>query len=170
MGEMAQRIVKLDVGDLVKILNEAFAEEWLAYYQYWIGARIGAGQMRPSIVEEFKKHAKEEREHCELLADRIIQLGGTPLINPDDWSKLAKCKYDAPVNENIRVIVEQILDSERCAIGRYQGICDMCCCKDFETFRISAFILSQEIDHEQDMEDFLKDMKIAKEYFEKTTI
>ena len=31
MGEMAQRISKVDKEELLKILNCAFAEEWLAY-------------------------------------------------------------------------------------------------------------------------------------------
>lgn len=165
MGEMAQKIVKLDVSELIRILNEAYAEEWLAYYQYWLGARLAAGQMRSPIVEEFKEHAKEEREHAELLADRIIQLGGTPVLNPEDWSKLAKCKYDAPVQEDTKTLVEQNLASERCAVGRYQAICDMCCCKDFETFRIASYILKEELEHEQEMEDFLKDMDKARQYF-----
>ena len=46
MGDMAQKIVKLDISELIRVLNEAFSEEWLAYYQYWIGARVAQGQMR----------------------------------------------------------------------------------------------------------------------------
>lgn len=166
MGDMAQKIVKLDVSELIKVLNEAYAEEWLAYYQYWLGARVAAGQMRPAIVKEFSEHAKEEREHAEMLAARILQLGGTPVNNPDDWSKLAKCKYEAPLQEDTFTLVSQNLTAERCAVGRYQGICDMCFGKDYETFRIAAHILQEEIEHEQEMEDFLKDMSVAKNYFE----
>lgn len=39
MGEMAKKISKVDNKELLDILNVAYAEEWLAYYQYWIGAR-----------------------------------------------------------------------------------------------------------------------------------
>lgn len=166
MGEMAKRIVKEDLSELLRVLNEAYAEEWLAYYQYWLGARLATGQMRGGVVAEFKEHAKQEREHAELLAERIIQLGGTPVLNPADWSKIAKCKYDEPINEDTLTLVKQNLDSERCAIGRYQGICDMCFGKDYETFRISEHILKEEIEHEQEMEDFLKDMAVAKQYYD----
>ncbi len=165
MGDMAQKIVKLEVPDLLRVLNEAYAEEWLAYYQYWLGARVAEGQMRTSVAEEFKEHAREKREHAELLADRIIQLGGTPVANPEDWGKFAKCRYDAPVNPETQTLVEQNLAAERCAVGRYQGICDMCYGKDYETFRIASHILQQEIEHEQEMEDFLKDMAVAKKYY-----
>ena len=31
MGEMAQKIAGVNVKDLLEILNQAYAEEWLAY-------------------------------------------------------------------------------------------------------------------------------------------
>ena len=166
MGEMAKRITKIDTEELVKILNQAYAEEWLAYYQYWLGAKVAAGQMRSNIIEEFEEHAKEELEHANMLADRIIQLGGTPVLHPDDWSKLAKCKYEAPSQEDTFILVKQNLDAERCAVGRYQGICDLTFGKDFETYRIVEHLLKDELAHEQEMEDFLKDMKIAKDFYQ----
>ena len=159
---MARRISKTDVNDLIKTLNEAYAEEWLAYYQYFIGAKLAEGMLRPNVVEEFEEHAHQEYEHASMIADRIIQLGGTPVLNPDDFSKLAKCKYEAPLNEDTLSLVKQNLDAERCAIGRYQGICDMTFSKDYETYRVSEHILKEEIEHEQEMEDFLKDMEIIK--------
>ena len=54
-----------------------------------------------------------------LVADRIIQLGGTPVINPNEWTKLARCSYDEPSDSYIEVILEQNLKGERCAIQRY---------------------------------------------------
>jgi bacterioferritin len=38
MGTKGKEIVKLDAGNLINLLNKAFADEWLAYYQYWVGA------------------------------------------------------------------------------------------------------------------------------------
>ena len=34
---------KLDVDNLLSQLNAALAEEWLAYYQYWVGALVVEG-------------------------------------------------------------------------------------------------------------------------------
>ena len=167
MGDMAKKIVRLDVSDIIRALNEAYAEEWLAYYQYWIGAKLASGQFKKGVEEEFLEHAKEELEHADMLANRILQLGGVPVINPDDFSKIAKCKYEAPLNEDTLSLVTQNLASERCAIGRYQGICEMCFGKDFETFSISKHILKEELEHEKEMEDFLKDMNDAKVFYQK---
>ena len=50
---------KLDVESLISQLNAALAEEWLAYYQYWIGALVVEGAMRPNVQSEFEEHAND---------------------------------------------------------------------------------------------------------------
>ncbi len=159
MGEVAQRICKLEKEEVIKMLNIAFAEEWLAYYQYWLGSKVAKGIERPKIAKELKEHGEEELKHADWLAERIIQLGGTPLLDPSEWKETAQCKYEAPTDGNTEILVSQNLTGERCAIGRYQQICDKCRDKDIETYRISEKILKEEIEHEQEMEDFLTDFK-----------
>ena len=90
MGKKAVEIVDLDVKKLIEILNQALSEEWLAYYQYWIGARVMSGPMHGEIEKELYKHANEELNHAEMLANRIIELDGTPVLSPKDWPHLAK--------------------------------------------------------------------------------
>ena len=63
---------KLDVESLISQLNAALAEEWLAYYQYWVGALVVEGAMRADVQGEFEEHAEEERRHAQLLADRYL--------------------------------------------------------------------------------------------------
>lgn len=162
MGEMAKKIVKNDLEELINTLNQAFSEEWLAYYQYWLGAKVAAGAMRPEVVAEFEEHAGEELKHAGWIADRIIQLGGIPVLSPEDWFKLSHCKYMPPENPNTCALLAENLDAERCAIGRYEGICDMTHGKDYETFRLSEKILKEEIEHEQELEDFIHDIEICK--------
>lgn len=162
MGEMAQKISKINQDELLKILNSAYAEEWLAYYQYWLGAKVAEGIERIKIAEEFMEHAEEELKHAGWLAERIIQLGGTPVLNPEEWQKIAVCKYDAPADRNTETLVAQNLVAERCAVARYQQICEMCGKEDIETFRISEKILKEEIEHEQEMEDFTADFAYYK--------
>jgi len=159
MGEFAQKISKTDKKELLEILHCAFAEEWLAYYQYWIGAKIAEGLERPKVEEEFNEHAKQELKHADWLADRIIQLGENPILNPDEWKKYAKCRYEIPNSPDTKILVTQNLASERCAIERYQQICEMCHQGDYETFRLARKILKEELEHEQEMEDFEADFK-----------
>lgn len=165
MGVAAQKICNLEKVNLLDILNQAYAEEWLAYYQYWIGSQVICGPMRPLVQEEFMKHAKEELEHAKMISDRIIQLGGTPLLAPSEWSKQAKCHYEVPRNETTMALLKQNLDSERCAIARYQQICETCFGKDYDTFDMSLKILHEELDHEQDWEDFIKDLEESTKFY-----
>ena len=80
---------KLDVESLISQLNAALSEEWLAYYQYWVGALVVEGAMRADVQGEFEEHAEEERRHAQLLADRIIELEGVPVLDPKKWFELA---------------------------------------------------------------------------------
>ena len=162
MGETAQHISKVNKEELLNILNIAYSEEWLAYYQYWIGAQVAKGPMRKEIAEEFLEHANEELKHAQLLVNRIIQLGGTPVIDPNEWEKQALCKYASPTDEYVETLLKQNLVAERCAISRYQQICDMTHGKDYETFRISEKILKDEIEHEQEIEGFAEDIEITR--------
>ena len=49
MGKQAIHVASVDVSKLLEMLNAALSEEWLAYYQYWIGARLMEGPMRSEI-------------------------------------------------------------------------------------------------------------------------
>lgn len=161
MGEMAKKIVKIDIEKLIGTLNEAYAEEWLAYYQYWLAAKVAFGLERVQIVEEFMEHAKEELKHAGWLADRIIQLGGAPLLQPQQWNEEARCKYITPHNFDVVSLLHDNLTAERCAITRYEELCQLTHNADYETFRLSEKILQEEIEHEQELEDFLADVENA---------
>ena len=82
MGQKGRSIVKMDVDELINLLNKALSDEWLAYYQYWIGAKVVKGPMKDAVIAELTLHATEELGHAELLSTRIIQLGGTPVLIP----------------------------------------------------------------------------------------
>jgi len=167
MGRQAIDVASVDVKKLLKMLNAALSEEWLAYYQYWIGARIMEGPMRSEVEPELLLHANQELNHAVLVVNRIIQLGGTPVINPAEWTKLAHCSYDEPSDPYIEVILEQNLKGERCAISRYQGIADFTNGKDHSTYQMAVQILNEELEHENDIEDWITDIRRMKEEFMK---
>ena len=167
MGRKAIEILNLDVDKLIKMLNEALAEEWLAYYQYWIGARLMEGPMRSEVEQKLLIHATEELNHAVLVVDRIIQLGGTPVLNPADWFKLSSCDYEVPNDPYIETILQQNLKGERCAIQRYKDIADFTQGKDHITFQIATSILSDELEHEEDIEGWIADIDRLKEDIKK---
>src|SRR4030066_2103913 len=115
MGEIGRAIVKMDVDELINLLNKAYCDEWLAYYQYWIGAKVVKGPMKEAAITELEQHATEELNHALLLTGRIIQLGGTPVTKPADWYKMTNCGYEAPDDPFIRIILEQNIKGEHWA-------------------------------------------------------
>ena len=156
---------KLDVKSLIDQLNAALSEEWLAYYQYWVGALIVEGAMRANVQSEFEEHAEEERHHAQLIADRIIELEGIPVLDPKKWFELARCKYESPTAFDSVSLLNQNVSSERCAILRYQQIADFTDGKDYTTCDIAKHILAEEEDHEQDLQNYLNDIARMKESF-----
>lgn len=167
MKIVSAEVHTVDVKKLIATLNVALSEEWLAYYQYWVGARVMEGPMRGEIEAEFLKHANEELSHAEKLITRIIELGGTPVLDPADWQKMARCQYEAPVDGYVESVLEQNLMAERCAIKRYQGIADYTSGIDYATAKMAVDILEDELEHQNDIIAFQKDIASMKRSIEK---
>lgn len=163
MGTKGREIVGVDIKELIKLLNKALADEWQAYYQYWVGSKVAVGRMRGIVAEELAEHANEELEHANKLTERIIQLGGTPLLNPEQWKKAANCGYDEPSNPNTKKLLEQNISGEQCAIGVYRKLLKFVEGKDVLTAHLVLEILEDEVKHEEDLEAMLEDMKIKVE-------
>lgn len=159
MGQSSKKIIGVDSDKLIGMLNEALAEEWLAYYQYWIGARVMEGPMRSEIEPELLVHADQELGHATQVVGRIIQLGGTPVLDPAQWPKLSGCSYEAPSDPYIEEVLKQNLNGERCAIKRYSDLADFTDGKDHSTHQMAINILNEELEHEQDIEDWIGDLE-----------
>ena len=160
MAEIGRSIVKMNVDELINLLNKALADEWLAYYQYWIGAKVVKGPMKDAVMSELNLHATEELSHAQLLVDRIIQLGGTPLLTPEDWMKMTNCGYDAPVDPYVEEILEQNIKGEQCAIRTYNALLDITREKDPVTYDIIVQIITDEVEHEEDLMALREDLEL----------
>ncbi len=163
MGTKGRALVGKNVDNLIDMLNKALADEWLAYYQYWLGAKVAKGPMRGTVSAELLEHATEELGHAELLADRILQLGGTPVLTPQDWYKLTNCGYETPEDPYVEVLLEQNIKGEQCAIKVYQELVEFTQGIDPVTYEIVLSILTDEITHEEDLEAIVEDIQLMKE-------
>ena len=159
MGTKGREILGIDVNELINLLNKALSDEWLAYYQYWVGSKIVKGPMKDDVITELVQHAGDELRHAEMLATRIVQLGGTPVIKPEDWYKLTNCGYDAPEDPFVKKILEQNIKGEQCAITTYNKLQTIVKDKDPVTFNIVIQILQDEIEHEDDLEGLQDDLE-----------
>ena len=160
MGTKGREIIGMNVEELLRLLNQAYASEWLAYYQYWLGAKVIKGPMKDAVVAELDLHATEELSHAQLLAARIIQLGGTPVTTPRDWFDLSPCKYDPPDDPYVKTILEQNIAGEQCAIATYKNLMDITKDKDMVTYNLALTILEQEVEHEEDLQSLQEDLEL----------
>ncbi|MCX5709897.1 MAG: ferritin-like domain-containing protein [Candidatus Omnitrophica bacterium] len=158
MGKQARAIVDLSLKDLVKDLNKAYADEWLAFYLYWFMAQTVSGKGYEDMAEFLNKIAKEELEHATELADLIIKLGDVPIANPMDLEKNANAPYLMPpkntadYNRIIRIVTE----AEAGAIEVYNKIAKKTLGKDNVTYQLVTHILSEEVNHEEIFENLME--------------
>ena len=151
MGTKGRALVGEHADKIIELLNRALCDEWLAYYQYYIESKVIKGIMKDAAIVELTQHAADELRHAGLIADRIIQLGGTPILDPKDWFDKSVCGYKAPTEPDVLKILEDAIHGEQCAISIYSQLADMTQGKDIVTYDIVSQILADEVEHEEDL-------------------
>jgi bacterioferritin len=163
MGTKGRAIVGMKVERVVELLNKAFADEWLAYYQYWLGTKVIAGPMKDAVIAELMQHAADELRHADMVSNRILQLGGTPLTTPKQWFEMTNCGYDEPSDPFVKKILEQNIKGEQCAISVYHALIEEVGMKDPVTYNMTVQILQDEVEHEEDLQAMLEDLDMMLE-------
>ena len=159
MARVGNSIIKdIDINEVITVLNKAYADEWLAYYQYFIQAKVIKGIMKDAAIAELTQHATDELRHANMVADRILQLGGTPLLSPKDWFTHSGCGYEEPKDFDVVNLLEDSIKGEQCAISVYSQLAEMTKDKDIVTYDIVSEILADEVEHEEDLQSLHDDI------------
>src|SRR3990167_6255164 len=155
MCRKSKEIVEIDLKDLIKDLNKAYCDEWLAFYAYWYMAQTVEGKGYEDMSEFLNKIAKDELEHAQEVANRIIELGGIPTNNPASLEKNANAPYPGVVKEfsNYDKIIKLVESAEAGAIEAYNKIAKKTFGKDHDTYQLVTHILGEEIAHEEMFEN-----------------
>jgi bacterioferritin len=148
--------------NLITHLNKALADEWLAYYQYWIGAHIVKGPVDEKIKKELLEHAGEELKHADMLAQRILELGGQPLLEPKEWYEFKVCGYIRPTSTDTKPILQENLTGEHCAVVEYKKLIASVEKTDPTTHTMLISILADEEKHVKDLNELLDEVAKAK--------
>ncbi|MGO1000332.1 ferritin-like domain-containing protein [Lysobacter sp. CA196] len=138
---------------VIKLLNEALATEIVCVLRYKRHYYMASGLMADAVKAEFLEHANEEQAHADRIAERIVQLGGAPDLNPDVLSKRAHAEYVE--GTDLRDMVKEDLVAERIAIDSYRQIIDYIGDRDTTTKRLMEDILAQEEEHADELADLL---------------
>jgi len=141
--------------DIIKLLNDALATEIVCTLRYKRHYFTAKGLASPKIAEEFLVHANEETAHGDMLAERIVQLGGEPDFQPTTLLERSHADYDA--STDLQAMIRANLVAERVAIEAYSQMIRLIGDKDSTTRRILESILGQEQEHAEELSDWLSE-------------
>lgn len=123
----------------------------LRYYRHYF---MASGMLADAVKAEFLEHAQQEQAHSHRIAERIVQLGGEPDLNPDTLTARAHAEYKE--GNDLRDMVKENLIAERIAIGSYREMILRVGDKDSTTRRMLEDILAQEEAHAGEFADLLE--------------
>src|SRR5438270_3138671 len=144
---------KGDINKTVEILNEALATEIVCVLRYMHHYFMATGVHAMAVRDEFKEHADSEREHADLIADRIQQLGGKPDFNPKSLLERSASQYVE--GSNLSEMIKEDLIAERVVIEVYTEMIRYFGDNDPTTRILIERILRDEEEHASDLSDLL---------------
>ncbi|HEY0061850.1 MAG TPA: ferritin-like domain-containing protein [Telluria sp.] len=138
---------------VVQMLNDALATELVCVLRYKRHYYTVSGLSNGPIKAEFLEHAQQEQEHADALAERIVQLNGSPNFNPATLTARSHAEYDE--SDDVQAMIRANLIAERVAIESYRQMIAAIGDKDPTTKHLLIGIMAVEEEHADDMRDLL---------------
>jgi bacterioferritin len=148
-----------DRDTVVRMLNEALATEIVCVLRYKRHYYMAQGLSSESVKDEFKEHADEEQEHADRIAERIVQLGGEPDLNPATLVDRSHSEYVE--GHSLTEMIREDLVAERIAIESYREMVQYLDGKDPTSHRMMRDILAVEEEHAEDLNSLLQGLKAS---------
>ncbi len=142
---------------VIKLLNEALATEIVCVLRYKRHYFMAQGIHADPIAAEFLQHANEEQGHADQIANRIVQLGGSPNLNPEGLLSRSHSEYVE--GQTLLDMIKEDLVAERIAIDTYTEMIRYFGDDDITTRRMIESILAVEEEHADDLAKFLVEMQ-----------
>jgi bacterioferritin len=147
---------KADRETVNRVLNEALATEIVCVLRYKRHYFMASGIHAESVAAEFLQHANEEQGHADQIAQRIVQLGGEPNLNPAGLLSRSHAEYVE--GDTLLDMIKEDLVAERIAIDSYREIIQYLGNDDPTTRRMMEGILAMEEEHAEDLVSLLDDL------------
>jgi bacterioferritin len=138
---------------VIAMLNDALATELLCVLRYKRHYYTVSGPNSAQMRAEFLEHAQQEQDHADRIAERIVQLNGSPNFNPATLTARSHAEYDD--SDDAQAMVRADLIAERVAIESYRQMIVAIRDKDPTTAQMLTEIMAVEEEHADDMRDLL---------------
>jgi bacterioferritin len=155
-GAVTPSFPEADRRAIAGILNTALATEIVCVLRYKRHYFVAHGIRAKFVSAEFLEHANEEQAHADRIAERIVQLGEDPDLNPATLLSRSHAEYDE--STSLRQMLEADLIAERIAIESYREMINFIGQRDPTSRRLLESILAQEEEHAEDLVDLLEDV------------
>ena len=146
-----------DLDTVIKLLNSALATELVCVLRYKRHYFMTEGRNFQQVANEFLEHANEEQLHADMIAARIVQLGGEPDFSPEGLLSRSHSEYDE--SGNLHQMIKEDLIAERIAIDSYREMIAYIDKNDPTTRRMLEEILAKEEEHADDLAGLLIEVK-----------
>lgn len=138
---------------VIQMLNDALATELLCILRYKRHYYTVSGAGNAAVKAEFLEHAQQEQEHADQIAERIVQLNGSPNFNPATLTARSHAEYDD--STDVQAMIRANLIAERVAIESYRQMIEVIGDKDPTTRQMLTTIMAVEEEHADDMRDLM---------------
>jgi len=157
MGKLAQQLAGSDRRSLIPELARAYADEWCAHYNYSFVAYVISGPASPGLVRLLRAKSARALRHADLLAARILELGGLP---PAKIGELIEHATDKPFKlpGNVRDLdgtLKAVLDAERTSMRTFHELERRTAGTDVITHALVREFLCEAVRGEEELERLL---------------
>ena len=147
---------KADREVVIRLLNEALATEIICVLRYKRHYFVANGLFAQAVAAEFLEHAHEEQEHADRIAERIVQLGGSPDLSPEGL--LTKSHSEYVEGGSLLDMIKEDLVAERIAIDSYREMIEYIGNDDSTTRALLESILAHEEEHAETLVSLLNEL------------
>ncbi len=151
---------KADLPRVIELLNASLATEIVCVLRYKRHYFTADGLDAQPVAQEFLQHANEEQQHADWIAQRIVQLGGSPNFDPEGLAARAHSQYDE--KRSLLDMIREDLVAERIAIETYADIVRWLGTDDPTTRTLMENILKMEEEHADDLRSLLAKLAPAR--------
>ena len=152
---------RADRETVLRLLNEALATEIVCVLRYKRHYYMASGIHAQAVAAEFLEHANEEQAHADMIAARIVQLGGEPNYDPDGLTERSHSEYVE--GSSLVDMIREDLVAERVAIDSYSQMIRFIAERDPSTRVMLEKILAAEEEHAEDLANLLVTLDPTKE-------
>lgn len=148
-------------GFVIELLNEALATQLVNMLRYKRHYFTASGMNSESIKEDFSRHALDEQSHADVIAHRIVQLGGEPNFSPDGLLGRSHCEYVEGIS--LVDMIREDLIAARIGIDSYRDMIMYVGNEDPTTRRLFEDVLAKEESHAEELASLLKEFNYESE-------